>query len=393
MNCLICGCKKKENLMRLCSNMEIMGPFFKQKESCVVACENCGHVYVDINAEQKEFTSYYDSDYSKSLSYYEVFGKDETTIYYADIEKRIRQYINKKSKILEIGGGIGELAFFLKEYGYQDITVLEPSVRCIKLCKEKGIKTIHSDGFSVPESEIGKYDFIIINHTLEHILRFDLTLKSAKLLLNDKGHIYIEVPDALRYTDTKFVPYWFFTYEHLFHMSLNSFDNLGISFEIEVIEKESYLKCNSYYVMYAIFRKAKSADKKISYSAVTRDAVYKYITQCENQLKPMINKLEKSQEPLILWGVGTSTAQLLNGNFERCNITKLVDSNSYRQNVVYHVAGKDLMIEAPETIISEKDTIVILPLMYDSSIRKQISDMGLKNRVESLIENYKEDKR
>lgn len=386
MKCRICGSDKKKILCKICSNMKIMGPFFPNKDSYVVACEECGSVYVDTEANQKSFTDYYASNYSKSLSYFEVFGYEEAQIYYNNIEKRISQYCKKNDCILEIGGGIGELAYFLKEKGYQNITVMEPSDRCISLCKEKNINTIKGDGFKISRSLINKFDFIIINHTLEHILDFDKTLKSAREMLKENGHMYIEVPDALKYADTDFVPYWFFTYEHIVHMCLESFDNLAKVFRFKLNEKQSYLKCNSYYVMYAIFEKAEIKAIKPKRIECLQNAVVKYILQCEEKLNPVISKLKGT--PIILWGVGTSTAQLLNGKFDQCNVIKLVDSNPYRQNIEYVVAGRKLKIEDPSTI-DTNDLIVILPLMYDLSIRKQIISMGLNNNVQSLIENYK----
>ena len=393
MNCLICGSQKKRILARLCSNMGIMGPFFRGKESFVAVCEDCGHVYVDIDAAQEDFTNYYNSEYSKSLSYYEVFGREETGVYYANIEKRIARYADKKAKILEIGGGIGELAGYLKEQGYEDITVMEPSVRCVELCREKNIAAIQSDGFDVGKELERQFDFIIINHTLEHILRFDLTLRSAWKMLREEGHLYLEFPDAAYYTHTNFVPYWFFTYEHIFHMTLKSFDQLAAAFGYKVEEKESYRKCHSYQAMYAIFGKNSEGEpgrRTIPFVPETAQYVEEYIRMCEDRLAPVIDKLVLSGEPLILWGVGTSTAQLLNGNFDKCNIVKLVDSNPYRQNVTYRVGGKELSIEAPETIRDTDGVILILPLMYDASIREQIAGMGLRNKVQSLIDDYKE---
>ena len=85
MNCLICGSDKKRVLTKLCSNMQIMGSSFPEENSYIVACPHCGHVYVDINVLQDAFTEYYSSDYSKSLSYSEVFGRDKTFVYYTNI--------------------------------------------------------------------------------------------------------------------------------------------------------------------------------------------------------------------------------------------------------------------------------------------------------------------
>lgn len=387
MNCQICGSNEKKVLAKLCSNMDIMGPFFKGKESYIASCKTCGHVYVDMDAGQKAFTDYYNSNYSKSLSYYEVFGREEAEVYYENIEKRIHRYIGKTAKILEIGGGIGELASYLMGRGYTDITVMEPSERCIRLCEEAHVKTILSDGFDVPAKLGCKYDFIIINHTLEHILRFDLTLNSARKMLKENGFLYVEVPDAAYYAKSDFVPYWYFTYEHIFHMTLRSFEQIAAAFDFEIQEKESYLKCHSYQVMYAVFKKTDGEKKQIPAVWETAEFVEAYISMCEKKLEPLTQKLAEGKEPLILWGVGTSTAQLLNGNFDKCNVVKLVDSNPYRQKISYFVAGKELSIEDPGTIRETDGTIVILPLMYDASIRRQIHQMGLKNKLQSLIDN------
>lgn len=386
--CQICYSNDKRKLTELCSNMDIMGPFFKKVKSDIVACTKCGNVYVDIDVEQEAFTKYYSSDYSKSLSYIEVFGEKNALVYYENIYKRISKYIGKDAKILEIGGGIGELSEFLKNKGYEDITILEPSKRCIEMCKEKGFKTLYSDAMATIDEERGKYDFIIINHTLEHILSFDNILKVSYDMLKDDGGIYIEVPDAEKYTEVDFVPYWFFTYEHIAHFSLNSFDNIAAAFGFIVKEKKSYLKCNSYNVMYAVFQKSNNCGE-LKYLPEVEQYVSKYINYCDGRLKPIIDELEKTKEPLILWGVGTSTAQLLNGNFDNCNVVRLIDSNPYRQNITYTVGGKSFKIESPDTISDMESTILILPLMYDTSIRTQIKHMGLKNKVKSLISEYR----
>ena len=387
-DCQICGSNNKSILIQLCSNMDIMGPCFEGAKSNIVVCKKCGNVYVDIDVDQSVFTKYYSSNYSKSLSYSEVFGQESSSVYYENICERIGKYIEKNAKLLEIGGGIGELSEFIRNKGYDDITVMEPSNRCIELCKKNKLKTICSDAMEVTESELDKYDFVIVNHTLEHVLRFDVMMKSIRRMLKHDGFVYIEVPDASRYTDVDFVPYWFFTYEHIAHFTLNSFDNIAAAFGYKVCEKKRYKKCDSYNVMYAVFQKSECFDE-IHYIADVEQSIKQYIGYCKKKLLPVIRELEKQKEPLVLWGVGTSTAQLLSGNFDNCNIVKLIDSNPYRQNVNYWVGGKEYKIEAPESVANDDGTILILPLMYDKSIRLQIKEMGLKNEVKSLIKKYK----
>lgn len=74
-------------------------------------------------------------------------------------------------------------------------------------------------------------------------------------------------------------------------MCLESFDNLAKVFRFKLNEKQSYLKCNSYYVMYAIFEKAEIKAIKPKRIECLQNAVVKYILQCEEKLNPVISKL------------------------------------------------------------------------------------------------------
>ena len=50
--------------------------------------------------------------------------------------------------------------------------------------------------------------------------------RSLKKLLNPNGIIYIEVPDANRYSNYYVVPFYYFDCEHINHFDINSLKNL-----------------------------------------------------------------------------------------------------------------------------------------------------------------------
>ena len=93
---------------------------------------------------------------------------------------------------------------------------------------------------------------------------------------------------------------------------------------------------------------------------------------------------EESQVPLILWGIGASTAQLLNGNFDRCNVIQLIDSNPARQGISFQVKGRMLPVEDPSSVKNREAIIFILSTAYKVSIERSIRGHGYQNEIVSL---------
>lgn len=383
MNCNLCGSGKKEKICKLCSNMQILGTFFPNEETDVVVCKKCGNVYVDVNATQEDYNNYYKSDSAHSLSYYEVYGKEQANKYFSDILNVFDKYINANSEIVDIASGVGDFSVFLKEKGYKNVSALDISDRCIKLLQEKNINAIKSDTIDCAEKYENTFDLAVFVHSLEHYLDFKSAILSAKKMLKKDGYLYIEVPDASKYCDIDAVPYTMFTLEHTFHLTLDTIDNIARVCGLTLIDKNSFYKANSYHVLYGLFKNNGKIEEAI-YSSCAKDAVKKYSRFCAEKIKPSIEKYEKTQEKLILWGVGASTALLLNENFDNCNVISLIDRNPARQGLSYKIGSKELLIEDPSTIKDEEATIVILPYWYKDSIAKQIEEMGFKNKISSL---------
>ena len=203
-------------------------------------------------------------------------------------------------------------------------------------------------------------------------------------MLSENGIIYIEVPDSTKYCDVNFPPYFFCTYEHVLHLTKASFSNLAKAYSMALLESNSYLKCNSYYVINGIF-KNNELSSDVIYTQETKTAVENYLQFSKEKLFPIVQQLENSQEDLILWGIGASTAQLLNITFDNCSIVALVDSNPARQGITYKIGNNQYTIQSPNKVLEQSATIVVLPVMYKKAIIEQIKKLGFKNKVISLI--------
>lgn len=379
MSCPICRGKKIKRIYKLCDNLKIMGDNFPESSSYVAMCEACGLVFTDTEATQQDFLSYYQNG-AVAPKYQDMFGMEETNEYYQHLYDILKPYINADSKLLDIAGAWGEFGSFMKEKGFSNFINLDPNEKCIASAKEKGLRTVLADSTDMSEIEADSVDMVIMNHTLEHILDVDSTMKNIDRVLKKNGYLFIEIPDVEGYADEEAAPYNFLTYEHVLHMSMQDMKNLANAYGYEIVEtKHYYKKVSNYPSIYAIMRKA--AKKEIEFSNKSECAMLKYLDKSKACLEEFLAPLRESKEELILWGIGASTTILLDA-FEGCNVKALIDRNPARQGLGITINSSRFTIEDPKTV--GEGTIVILSIPYFASIERQIREMGLNNKVVSL---------
>ena len=90
---------------------------------------------------------------------------------------------SKQKKLLDIGGGIGVFANFLKTKGY-NVSLTEPNLKARQLVEKKGIKS-YANIDDLPLKET--YSILTLWHVLEHISDLDSTLEKHSNLLKDNG--------------------------------------------------------------------------------------------------------------------------------------------------------------------------------------------------------------
>lgn len=383
LKCPICDSLEKSEISLLSNNMKVLGDTFPSSATTLVSCSQCGAVYIDTEANQSHFSNYYNSGYSKTISYVETFGKDVANKYFTNIYNSFKEYINKNSKILDMGAGRGEFSQFLQTLGYDNIIAVEPSKDNYEHMVKNHLNSFFADSFSINQKTNMKFDLIVLSHTLEHILDFKDALLNLKKLLNPNGIIYIEVPNSQKYDKVDFPSYFFFTFEHIIHFTKSDFENLAKSYGFKLLQTNDYLKCNSYFVINGIFQNGGNVGKLI-YTNETKKAIERYLQYSKEKLMPVIKELENSQVELILWGIGASTAQLLNDTFDKCNVIQLIDNNPSRQGIEFIISDKKMIIEPPSNLINNNATIVVLPIMYKKSIIEQIQMLGFKNKIKTL---------
>lgn len=117
---------------------------------------------------------------------------------------------DKKSKILEIGCGLGHHLYAIEKLGYQNIFGIDISRECIDVCQKNGFNAILEDSLNYLARTKEKFSIIFLFNVFEHFKKED-GLKLLKLInarLIHGGVCIIKTENAgnpfnlhLRYTD------------------------------------------------------------------------------------------------------------------------------------------------------------------------------------------------
>jgi len=113
------------------------------------------------------------------------------------ILQKLRKLNPEAKSLLDIGSGYGFFLDEAKNYGLK-LFGLEPADILYSYSKNnfKGINLYNSDFETFyNKSFVNKFDFIILNHVIEHIVHPQKTIRQVIELLKPKGILYIETPN------------------------------------------------------------------------------------------------------------------------------------------------------------------------------------------------------
>ena len=173
----------------LCGKDEIVQSFTVFKFEFVV-CE-CGMIYMEKYMTQEQINNYYKSEYRKYCYPYTDEVTDHDLLGETKKGERYRVFTNCVSpkKHLDIGSSTGTFLKLMNESHGCDSIGVEPLDKFREYSNKQGIYTVAD----LSEVE-GKYDFISLGHVLEHLLDPLELLGDIHNLLEDDGHLFVEVP-------------------------------------------------------------------------------------------------------------------------------------------------------------------------------------------------------
>ncbi|TGE35385.1 methyltransferase domain-containing protein [Desulfosporosinus fructosivorans] len=380
-NCPICGDINKKFLYHQLFGSEKIFPF---REYSVVVCHNCGFGYANIVEDQDKLTKYY-----AQSSKYENSGNDlgpsafDTERYELVANFLVTAGVDKSARILEVGCATGGLALALRSKGFDQFMGLDPSPLCAQIAKDLfGVEVIIGDLDSVKFES--RFDVVILEAVLEHVVNIHSLINSCKKILNPGGRIYFGVPDATKFKDFTDGPFQQFSTEHINYFSPDSLENLMGLHGFTCKDSMQYkLNCNPQTEVAgysSLWIEGICMD--IRKDLQTESCLNEYIrlsNEQANKIETVISRIVDSGTEIIVWGTGTHTARLLSdGGLKKAKIIAFVDSNRHYQGE--HL--NDIPILPPAKISTLRQPILVSSRVYQSEIVHEIREnMKLPNEI------------
>jgi len=151
---------------------------------------------------------------------------------------RVIPPLNREAKVLDIGFGGGLWMQIASDYGWS-ATGVEIDTQFVQSAKEVGYQVYLGDFLDI-NFYSSKFDFIRLNHVLEHMHYPKETLNKCKNLLVKDGYIYVRVPNFNSASQILLGKnyYQLDIPRHLFFFTANSIKNIAaeIGLKIECID-------------------------------------------------------------------------------------------------------------------------------------------------------------
>jgi len=160
-------------------------------------CLDCGIIFSHKDGKQNT---------NEAETYTNYYKKEKATRFGGPIEMivkvfrfmrayRIHLFKPDGKSILDIGSGRGWILFFMRKYfGHERTVGTQISMNAYEFSKEKlKLEIYNKDLLEI--SFDTKFDVISILHVLEHVENVELYVEKIHDLLNEKGLLFIEVPN------------------------------------------------------------------------------------------------------------------------------------------------------------------------------------------------------
>lgn len=157
-------------------------------------CERCGSLHLqDIpNLDQYYPANYYSLSVARGTSVQTIKERlvDELhAIAFLALCRRFKRPLRVDSRLLDVGCGSGRLLRTLRRRGYERLWGVDPYLE--NSSNEDGLRIISG---SLEDVEDGFFDVILFNHSFEHVVAVEQTLRTASAKLKPNGVLVIRIP-------------------------------------------------------------------------------------------------------------------------------------------------------------------------------------------------------
>lgn len=252
----------------------------------VSLCKNCGFLFATKRLTNDCYTDFYinhfnDLDIGYSIGLDKSF-KDQYNNAYNNIYPFIENDIDlsKSLNILEIGCSSGGALQYFKEKKH-NVIGLDLGTDAIDYGKSQDLELFNID---LPDFKTNiKFDLVIYNSVLEHIVDLENHFVKLQEILKDDGYIFVRVPGIKNLHNNSFHKFDllnFITLPHIYYFSVKTLTNLMSKYKFK------HVKSNE--VIFSLFQKDRNAKFELNDDY---DEVFQYIKNTDNILKIRIRNI------------------------------------------------------------------------------------------------------
>jgi hypothetical protein len=191
-NCLICNTNKLKFLFYFYS--QILPNRFRSLQICKV----CGHIQISPRFEHLEYASinnlYFSKVYANLTNH--VNNNQSNLKKLLTVQHYVKPFLYNGIKVLDIGAGEAWSRNLFKNFDVEYDFIESVDLLSEKILDSGGKKVSNSIDDDISDF-YGKYDLILFRHVLEHLLNPREAIEKCRLLLNDTGKLYLEVPNGI----------------------------------------------------------------------------------------------------------------------------------------------------------------------------------------------------
>ncbi len=272
----------------------IYKPLGSRRNSSVYICTHCGLCQTIQDEDQAKGLRTLSSDAGWGNVRHAKGVRLEAQI--QNIEDIISS-LKPRSRILDVGSSRGQFLNWCSSkypthayFGIESDNSLQPNI------EHKNIKVEIGKLLELNLSTLGQFDFIFLNHSLEHFDDAKTSLEVIKTILSDEGILWIDVPNLLGINEPMIIEE-FFIDKHMYHFEPTTLTSMLNASGFEIINDFS----DNLNLVYAV-RKSKSPRKIQDIAHITSATINKYFTSLEfnrSKLKLIALEIEENDNSAI----------------------------------------------------------------------------------------------
>ena len=317
------------------------------RETTIVRCRDCGMVHAASGAGAEDYRRHY-ARHSKYDTAIGASGSGETT---ADarrldalvgyLARHVPSLASSDATILDIGAGRGGLLAAFRAHGYARAIGIDPSRGCVDAMRAIGlVAEVGEIEHAAWPTDPDRFDLVVLSHVLEHVHDAADAFAGVARRVAPGGAIYLEVPDASRYTVDGFPPFYFFDPEHINHFDGPTLGRLARGAGWEVVATWPRLLeldgGSRYPAIGVVLQRTAKVGPIVAEDGVAK-AIARYVdaSRCAAggaMDGAVLARLVADATPIVVWGAGSHAQRLLaQTDLEAAAIVCIIDSDPGKQ--------------------------------------------------------------